>query len=344
MSATTRTHATPLPGQLARSLRRWQLRALLQLRYHRRTRSTAVRILLAKERHNSGVTFDFLSASFRADPYPSYRRLQAQDPVHWSELARGWVCTDPAHLEAAFQDARLSSNRFRVQGFNDLLDAVGAGRLASRSIMAGVVGQDPPARASARSQVAPPFTPVRADALRPRIDRIAERLLDDADRGRQPGQPLDLVAALADPLPTRVIAEILGLPADDHLRLKRWSDDMYAITDAVTNPAILARSDRAFAEFDAYLRRQIAARRDHPTPDHQPTEDILSSLVDAQRAGQISHEQLVGDMGFILSAGREGAACLIANALLALLQHPEQLAHLRTTPSAIPGAVEETIR
>jgi cytochrome P450 len=148
----------------------------------------------------------------------------------------------------------------------------------------------------------------------------------------------DVIADFAVPLPVTIIAEMLGVPAEDRATFKRWSDHLVGFLDpqASPGPAILRRTAD---EFFAYMNTIAAARR------VEPADDLMSALVGAEERGEkLSEQELNGTLALLLAAGNETTTNLIGNGLLALLRHPEQLARLCADPTLIDSAVEELLR
>jgi cytochrome P450 PksS len=174
------------------------------------------------------------------------------------------------------------------------------------------------------------FTPRLVEQLRPRVQALADRLLDRV-RGRG---HVDLIRAYALPLPTTVIAELLGVPAADRRQFHRWSSALFP----ASRWGLMLAIPNALALFH-YLRRQVRRCR------ADPRSDLLSALARVEEAGDtLSEEELVAMASLLLVAGHETTVNLIGNGTLALLQHPDQLARLRGDPSLLPMAVEELLR
>jgi cytochrome P450 len=183
-----------------------------------------------------------------------------------------------------------------------------------------------------RRLVSKAFTPRMIERLRPRVQEIADDLLDPV----VPEGAMDLVSAFAFPLPITVIAELLGVPPADRDRFRVWSD-------AMVRPALAAAELERFGalmtDFVAYLRALFEERR------REPGEDLVSALVAVQDGGDtLSEEELSSMVALLIVAGHETTVSLIGNAVLALLTHPERRAAIERDPSLLPRAVEELIR
>jgi cytochrome P450 len=150
---------------------------------------------------------------------------------------------------------------------------------------------------------------------------------------------MDLIADLATPLPLLVIAELLGVPAEDYPTLKRWSDDLALMLDGSIAAQVAPRAVSSAAEFVAYLRAVVRRRR------AEPQEDLLSGMLAVQeKDDSLTEDEILGTGLLLLAAGHETTTNLIGNGCLALLRHPEQAARLRREPGLLPNAVEECLR
>ena len=181
---------------------------------------------------------------------------------------------------------------------------------------------DPPDHTRLRSLVNRAFTPGTLERLRPRIEAIAEDLLQAV---RAKGR-LDVISEFAYPLPAIAIAELLGVPPEDRDRFKRWADDLTVFMEGVGSdyPAIARRTNRSVLELTHYLGGLFDQRRRHPRAD------LISDLIAVEAGGdRLSQAELFGICSFLLEAGHETTTGLIGNGLLALLRHPDQLTKLQ---------------
>jgi cytochrome P450 len=195
--------------------------------------------------------------------------------------------------------------------------------------------QDPPAHSRLRRLVSRDFTPRRIRELEPRIQEIANQLLDQAAaRGK-----LDVIEDLAGPLPVMVIAEMLGVPPQQHATFKHWSDVMISADNTPPGMPIPAEVIAARRELGAYFAAEIARRTS------QPGADLISALVAAHRDTEtLDAKELLNFVVLLLMAGNETTTNLIGNGMLALGRHPEQMEQLRRDRSLIPRAIEEMLR
>jgi cytochrome P450 len=273
----------------------------------------------------------------RSDPYPFYARLRSQDPVHWDESLGFWVLTRYADIVAVYNDPRFSRAQGLQRGFERLNPhEQQIAEPVYHSFAKTMFYADPPYHTHLRGLVNSAFTPLAVDAMRPYIQRTVDALLDTACENGG----MDAIRALAHPLPILVITQMLGLPAEERVRFKSWSDDLFAILGSVPHPPeLMERAARSLAELTDYLTALSRARR------QQPAHDLLSALVGVvDRGERLTEDELVANVTILLSAGHETTSNLIGNGLLALLQHPEQAHKLRQQPDLVPSAVEEMMR
>jgi cytochrome P450 len=183
-----------------------------------------------------------------------------------------------------------------------------------------------------RNLVSKAFTPRRVQELEPRVQAIAEELIDAVeDKGE-----MDLVADFAFHLPTIVILEMLGIPVEDREKFRDWSQAF--ITPALDEESMVEFA-RQMQEFTGYLGRLFEQRRQNPQ------DDLISALLQAEEAGdKLNESELFSTVVLLIVAGHETTVNLIGNAMAALWRNPEQLERLKQDPSLMPGAVEEFLR
>ncbi|MFB7498349.1 cytochrome P450 [Streptomyces sp. NPDC056161] len=262
----------------------------------------------------------------RTDPHPVYARLRERGPVHRVRLpAREghhvmWIVVGHEEARAALADPRLAKDGSRI----------GMTFLDEEMIGKYLLVADPPLHTRLRGLVTRAFTMRRVEELRPRIQEITERLLDEMlPRGRA-----DLVDALAFPLPITVICELLGVPELDRAEFRKMSTEAVAPTSAQTEYDAIVR-------LAAYLTELIEDKR-----RAGPSDDLLSDLIrtTAEDGDRLSPQELRGMAFLLLVAGHETTVNLITNGIRALLTHPAQLAALRADMTLLDGMVEETLR
>jgi pimeloyl-[acyl-carrier protein] synthase len=274
------------------------------------------------------ATYDPFLPEVHADPYPSYHALREAEPVHRSALLGLWVATRYEDCALILRDDHLSADRTNALGFRPA-----PGVLNDRSML----GLDPPDHTRLRKLVMKAFTPRTVEDLRSLVEGL---VADGLDRAAARGG-VELIDELAYPLSATVIATMMGLRAADWPRFRRWSQAQVASLDPMTGRdrgRVLAYQ-AARDELATYLRDEIADRR------RAPRDDLTSLLVAAEEEGDVlTGRELVIMLNLILVGGYETTVNLIGNGVLALLQHPDQLALLRERPELIEPAVEEFLR
>jgi cytochrome P450 len=276
------------------------------------------------------TVFPYEDPSFVADPFPFYKALQEQGPVHPVAMPNGlqaWLVTRYDDVLAAFSDPRLSSS------LSDATDPGLLEQLPQRgALQMSMLRSNPPDHTRLRRLVSKVFTARRVAELRPRIQDITDRLLDAVI----PAGRADLIEDFALPLPVTVISELLGVPADDRDGFREWTNTMLAQR---TGPPDPARMNQAWDQMRSYLEELLAAKR------AQPGDDLLSALTAARdEEHSLDEEELVAMAFLLLVAGYITTVNLIGSGVADLLAHPDQLKLLRDDPDLLPGAIEEFLR
>jgi cytochrome P450 len=259
-------------------------------------------------------------------PSPEMQELQRSKPVVRVEMpdgTTGWLVTRYDDVRQVLVDPRFS----RAATVNSNVRRIGPARAAGDSILS----KDPPEHTRMRRLVAGAFTARRVEALRPRVAKLVDELID---RMFTLPQPADLVENFSLPLPVQVICELLGVPAGDRHVFHEWSDRV--LGDASRDPREI---EEAFDRLSEYFRRLIADKR------AQPADDLMTALIAARDAeDRLSEDELVGLCLTVLIAGHETTANQINMFLLVLHEFPEQMEHLRADLESVPQAVEELMR
>ncbi|MFD4906741.1 cytochrome P450 family protein [Kitasatospora purpeofusca] len=265
-------------------------------------------------------------SAFIRDPYPTLARIREAGAVSVVEFGEGlpvYLVTRYEDVRAALMDPRFGQDVRRSQ-------AIASGRGAGLTLGSDVVhmlNSDPPDHTRLRRLIQGVFTRRRVDLMRPLVERIAGGLLDGL-RGRGTA---DLVTDFAFPLPIMVICELLGFPPEDMQSFRAWSTAILTQGGEMT-------FDQATSELNDYLRELMTARR------ASPRTDILTDLVRACDAGELSEKEVFSMVFLLLIGGHETTVNLLGTATLALLHHPDQLAWLRANPAAMPVAIDEFLR
>ena len=285
----------------------------------------------------TGRKYDLYSAEFYADAYATFAQMREHDPVFCQPGLDGetpiWWVTRYEDAEAVLldderfvRDPRLALPPERFAEFQANLPE------SIAFVDSHMLNRDGDDHRRLRRLVSKAFTPRMIERLRPRIQEIADELIDRV----APDGAMELVSAFAFPLPITVIAELLGVPPADRDRFREWSD---AFVSPALDPEELQRFVVSMEEFGAYLHALFAERRG------EPGEDLISALVAVEDGGDtLSEQELSSMIALLIVAGHETTVSLIGNAMLALFAHPEQRAALERDPSLLPRAVEELIR
>ena len=286
-------------------------------------RPIAKRSLLTWEWLESGVVFDLTSKDVLANPYPTYQKLREKDPIHRMRLVDAWVLTRYDDVQAVLLDHSRFSNQEAGAGDREYTQ--------DRSML----DLDPPDHTRLRSLVSKAFTPRSVAALAPRIEKIVEELLDEVEGKER----FDLIDSFAFPLPIIVIAEMLGVPAEDLDRFKDWSNDIVLSLEPILTREQRERFRRSEQELYEYFEGIIAQRR------QEPQDDLVSALLAAEEEGdRLSHGELLATLLLLLVAGNETTRNLIGNGVLALLRNPGELQRLREQRDLLEPAIDELLR
>ncbi len=274
------------------------------------------------------------------DPFPVYRAMRKNQPVYYDPERNSWnvFCYDD--VQRVLSDYTIFSSQFGSQP--------GSGDDLSQPFAASMISTDPPRHRKLRALVTQAFTPRAVEALAPRIRAIVDAHLDGViSAGR-----MDVIRDLGDPLPVIVIAELLGIPAGDRERFKKWSDWIVQTASMAPLPLddgdgsgmstgfdeSLLQSD-AVQEMSMYFFDMIEKRR------VAPEDDLISGLLQANIDGEtLSLIELLGFCSLLLVAGNETTTNLLGNAFLCFTDEPKTWQKLRERPDLLPQAIEEILR
>jgi cytochrome P450 PksS len=274
------------------------------------------------------------SPQFKANPYPFYARLRAEAPVFPVTLPdkqTAWLVTRYDDVVMVLKDDRFAKDRRNALTPEQLARLPWFPSFA-KPLTRNMLDLDPPDQTRLRGLVQKAFTPRLVEQMRERIQGLADELLN-AVKGRS---QIDLIHDYALPVPTTIIAEMLGVPVEDRHKFHRWSK---VLLEASSNRSGIWTAIPGIWLFMRYLRKFIRARR------ASPQDDLVSALVQAEEAGEkLSEDELLALVMLLLVAGHETTVNLIGNGMLALLEHPDQLDKLRSDPDLIKPAVEELLR
>jgi cytochrome P450 len=281
----------------------------------------------------TGVVWGGWDDTVRDDPFPTFAEARSRCPVQPVRLADGhdaWVVLGYHAARLALGDERLSKNM--VAALEDDPDVVAEG-LPGPEFAHHMLSMDPPDHQRLRNLVAAAFRPTRVAAMRPAIERLADGLLDTL-AAAGPDAVVDLRAGFAHPLPFAVICELLGVHDDARRTLHDAFATLLRPWPWPPPPEAVAASDTVTGT----LRGLVAAAR--PDPDG----NIVEVLVDAVHRGEATRPEALSSLFQLVVAGHDTTSSLIGNSVVALLDHPDQLADLRREPALLPGAIEELLR
>jgi cytochrome P450 PksS len=279
-------------------------------------------------------TIKIASREFKANPFPFYAWLRAEQPIYKTT----YITKRPVWLVARYNDvASLLKDERLVKNQRSVLSAQEVARFdmptprSLRAIERNMLDLDPPDHTRLRALVHKAFTPRLVEQIRGRVQTLADELIDKMQRKDQ----VDLIAEYALPIPLTIISEILGIPTCDQHKFHQWTNRVVSIQSPTQGlfaiPAIMS--------FARYLQKLFVQRRD------EPRDDLITALVQAEEAGdRLSADELLAMVFILIIAGHETTVNLIGNGTLALLENPDQLERLWDEPSLLTSAVEELAR
>ena len=285
-----------------------------------------------------GAALTARDPDFRADPDACYDPLRNAAPLYWDAAYGRYLVTRHADARQVLRqrefsvDARQSREDSYLRRLAGTGVAPGAGEGAYEPPL---VLLDDPAHRRVRQLMSKAFTPRAIEAMRPRIVAITHQQLASLAGETD----IDFIERYAGPLPTRIIAEMMGLPAADCPDLKRWSDAILQGYDPERDATTQRLLRDSYLAMSGLFRDTLAARR------RAPREDLISAMVRAQESrDRLSDLEIISLCTQLLVAGNVTTTDLMGNGLHALLQHPEQCLKLRARPELIAQAVDEMLR
>ena len=283
------------------------------------------------------VTPDLAGARFKANPYPFYARLRVEAPLWPTTLPdkrKAWLVTRYEDVVRVLKDDAFAKDKMNAMDREQRAKTPWVPGFF-KPLERNMLDLDDPDHARLRSLVGQAFTPRLIERLRGRIEALSEELLDAMERKGARRGGAELVADYALPLPATVIAELLGVPAEDHPKFHRWSNRLVSVSSGRDMLWALP----AALSFVRYLRKLVERRR------ADPQDDLITALIRAEEAGdKLSEDELLAMTFLLLVAGHETTVNLISGGTLALLEHPEQAEALRCNPLLVKPAVEELLR
>lgn len=291
------------------------------------------------------VQFDPRNALFRADPYPTYRQLREQNPIYFRSTHNDWLITRHRDINQLFKDNRIGHfnadsplaapsqwHHLPVEARHLAAQQTETQRLSTFWINL----KSPPVHTRLRKQFHHAFTLSQTAKLAPRIQSLADQLIDQATNAGK----FDVVCDYALPLSSTIISEILAIPETDRARLLPWAHRVASALDIDVDPMTNRRSQLALMGLFQYFRTLITERQH----ERQPQADFIELLLQAQADGLLSADELLANYTLLLITGYLTTTHAIGNGIFALLRHPAQLERLQAEPDLIETAVGECIR
>jgi cytochrome P450 len=273
------------------------------------------------------MDYNPLSPAVQDNPYPYYAELRDKAPVAWVESMHAWAVSRYADVDFILRNPRLFSSaswKIASSGNPDIVQKVPS-----------LLSMDPPDHTRLRKLANKGFTPRLIRAMEPRVQAITQDLLGTLTKKAE----VDLVSALSVPLPIIVIAEMLGVEVERQADFKHWSDALVRALNRPTDKAVRAEIRQSVSELHTYLESMINRRRT------EPGDDLITAFVQAEEEHQVlTPLEILGLAVLLLAAGNETTTNLIGNAVLALLDHPEELTKVRANRTHVSAVVEEVLR
>jgi unspecific monooxygenase len=282
------------------------------------------------------------ASEFLDDPYPTYARLRRESPVFYDETWELTFFARHADVSAILKDRDRFGRDFRHRMEIDDVDPDLYRRIYppqwptwTRYIRESFIDLEPPRHTRLRGLVSKAFTRRSSEVFRGRLEEAADRILDGVlDAGS-----LDVIADFATPIPVAMIAELMGVPGEDHGQLLAWSHSIVKVFDQNVSETDGAAAEQATKDFVAYLEEVVGERRAHRG------EDLISSMIEVEDSGDtLSDEEIVGTSILTLNAGHEATVHAIGNSLLALARQPGTYRQLHEGTVSVSDAVDELLR
>jgi cytochrome P450 len=273
------------------------------------------------------------------DPYPTYTRLLEEGPLHYVDVGSKWaVWSVFSHAECSSiaKDPRLSAKRAQQMLLPLPLSRQSEFAELARMLSLWMIFMDPPEHTRLRKLLNKGFAPTAIERLRPRVEAIVDRMLKPIQRGSQ----IELMREFANPMPVRIISEMLGVPEALHDSFVNWSRAIAVFRGSPDRTVEQAHAaQEALIKLTDFFRKTVAERR------RNKGDDLISLLIDIEDEGEVlTEEELYAQCISLLFAGHETTRNLIGNGMYTLLQNPLQAAELRENPEMIRTAVEELLR
>jgi cytochrome P450 len=285
---------------------------------------------MAEKKVPTGLALTPIDETFRQNPYPVLEQMRQSDPVHHDTDLQRYFITQYDNVKQILRNADFWSDphKSKPNSFARFL-------LRSEDEEVSMLLADEPDHRRLRMLVNDIFTPRAVLEWQDRIVEVIETRLAAIE-----GPEFDLIADYAGPIPTIVIAEMLGIPTEYHAQFKKWSDTSVTVgfNPQPTEQEVID-GDTAMAALNDFFAGQIELRKKEPGPD------LISQMLASQVEGeQLTDDEIIAQCNLLLVAGNVTTTDMIGNGIKALLDHPQQLEKLRENPQLIDAALEEMLR
>ena len=289
----------------------------------------------AWEQLRYGFAFNPLSHEVCSNPYPVHNQMREKRPIHYSKLWNGYWVSRFDWVQELLKDKRFGADvrqyPERVKRQTQFMSKKRRELFDNPSML----DMDPPEHTRVRKLAQQGFVHKFIQSLEPRIREVVDECLES--HSNEP--VIDFVESLAKPLPVIVIAEMLGLPKEDHDQFCHWSEELMLASGPTVEADLIERSIAANYALIEYFKEMSEKKRVNPG------DDLLSALINAEDEGdRLTGTELYNTCVLLLLAGHETTTRLISNGLYLLMQHPEELQKLRDNRELIPNAIEEMLR
>ena len=283
----------------------------------------------------TGLELSALDEAFRTDPYPILDRLRENDPVHKDLIQRRWFITDHEVVREIVRDKDFVVDPETIGLERPARPDWAKEILGEEERKPSILGLDDPEHKHLRGLVSKAFTPRAVAEFRPRIEAIVDEVLNEL----RDETSFDLISRFAGPIPTIVIAEMLGVDSIDQAQFKAWSDTVVHSFNPILPQEEVKHVMRTIRKVRDFFQEEINKRK------QAPQDDLITALIQASEDDEhLADEEIVTMCELLIIAGNVTTTDLIGNGVLALLRHPQELAKLKANPDLIENAVEEMLR
>jgi len=288
---------------------------------------------------STDLSFQPLSDAFAQDPHPFYEALRAQEGLTWFDDFDVFLAARFDDVTQIVQHDKMVRSLDHVASLEEIAEQKRAQNWHdmphhSRFVQFSLLDSDGAVHDRLRKQVFKLFTPVMVGKLRDDIQRYVDHLFD----GLSDRDEIDFVEDLATHVPGHIIGRVLGVPDEDCPQLRIWSENIVQFFDIDRSDERKALAETNTTEFYHYLLELKAARA------ADPKDDLLSLMIEAERVGQMSHDEFISTAMLILMAGHGSTIDVLGSGMHALLNFPDEMQRLRDDPSLMKTAVQEMFR